>query len=143
MTDRLASLRVPAHVGVMLGVSTAAYAVTLAAVTGMQASSEATLAAERAPVIARIADLNARNQALTDDLALAGRHYDAVARAYLDAGGQLADLETALASLATSVQSIDGVSRSLPTSVSLPRVSRASSGGAPATSSTTGASGAP
>lgn len=143
MTDRLAALRVPAHVGVMLGVSTAAYAVTLAGVTALQAGSEAELAAERAPAIARIDGLAARNQQLTDALQAAGASYDAVAAAYGAAGARLVDLEAALASLATSVQLIDGASRSLPSSIALPRVGRPSSGGAPATSSTTGASGAP
>lgn len=154
MTDRLAGLRlaglglpglrIPPHVGVMLGVSTAAYAVTLAGVTGLQAGGEAALAAERAPAIARIEDLATRNAALTADLQLAGKSYDTAAQAYLAAGGRMADLEAALANLATSVQRIDGVSRSMPTGVTLPRVGRATSGGgAPATSSTTGASGAP
>jgi hypothetical protein len=143
MTDRLAALRVPPHVGVMLGVSTAAYAVALAGVTGLQAAGDAELAADRAPAIAAIEDVSARNQALADALQQAGSRYDEVAQAYAAAGGRLSDLEAALTDLATSVQRIDGVSRSLPTSVSLPRVSRqvSSGGGAPATSSTTGASG--
>lgn len=144
MTDRLAPLRVPPHVGVMLGVSTAAYAVTLAGVTALQATSEAELAAERAPAIARLQDLATGNDRLAAEVALAGQRYDAAAQAYTAAGGRLADLESALADLATSAQAIDGVSRSLPNAASLPRVSRVSVGGAaPATSSTTGASGVP
>jgi hypothetical protein len=130
-------------VGILLGASTAAYAVTLAAVTGLQATSEAELVAERAPAIAGVQDLGARNQDLSDTLTAAGQRYDALARAYATAGGSLADLETALADLATSVQAIDGVSRTLPASIPLPKVSRVSVRGAPATSATTGASGAP
>ena len=144
MTDRLGAFRVPPHVTVMLGVSTAAYAVTLAGVTGMQATSEAGLAAQRAPAIARVQDLATRNDALAADLALAGQRFDAVAAAYVAAGGRVSDLESALASLATSTHAIDGVSRSLPTGAALPRVTRVAVGGtAPATSATTGASGAP
>ena len=141
--ERLASLRVPAHVGVLLGASTAAYAVTLAAVTGLQASTEAQQAAERGPAIAGVHALGAQDQALSDTLAAAGQRYDELARDYSLAGGRLTSLEAALADLATSVQAIDGVSRALPASVPLPKVARVTVGSAPATSATTGASGAP
>ncbi|HJW21738.1 MAG TPA: hypothetical protein VJ506_04840 [Candidatus Limnocylindrales bacterium] len=140
---RLSAPRIPAHIGVLLGASTAAYAVTLAGITGLQATSEADLAAERAPAVAGVQDLGAKNQELGNALAAAGLHYDSLTRAYAAAGGRLADLEAALADLVTSVQAIDGVSRSMPASIPLPKVSRVSVGGAPATSSTTGASGVP
>jgi hypothetical protein len=142
-SGRLSGLRVPAHVGVLLGASTAAYAVTLAAITGLQATSEAELAAERAPAVAGVQNLGARNQDLGNALAAAGQRYDSLAREYAAAGGQLSSLEAALADLASSVQAIDGVSRSLPASVPLPKVTRVTVSGAPATSSTTGASGVP
>ncbi len=127
----------------MLGVSTAAYAVTLAGVTGLQAASEAAQIAERAPVVAGVQDVHGRNQRLAHDLAAAANEYQMEADAYQGVGPRLAELETALAGLATSVQSIDGVSRSLPSHISLPTVSRVSApaAGAPATSATTGASG--
>jgi hypothetical protein len=147
MTDRSSGRfgvpRIPAHIGVLLGASTAAYAVTLAAVTGLQASSEAQQIAERAPAIAGVLDLGAKNEALGGTLAAAGQRYDELSRSYAAAGGQLADLGTALADLAASVQSIDGVSRSLPATIPLPKVNRVVVGAAPATSSTTGASGVP
>lgn len=139
----LPSLRLPMHVGVLLGASTAAYAVTLAAVTGLQAASEADLIAERAPAIAGVHDLAARNQDLGDALVVAGQRYDGLNRAYAAAGGRLTALEAALADLATSVQAIDGVSRSLPASVPLPKITRVVVSGAPATNATTSASGAP
>jgi len=143
MTDRLARLRVPPHVGVLIGASTAAYAATLAAVTGLQATSEAELIAQRAPAVAEVQGLDAGNQALDDALALAGRRYDGLSQAYAVAGDRLTALETALANLAASVHAIDGVSRSLPASVPLPKVTRVTVRSAPATSGTTGASGAP
>ncbi len=143
LLGRLPSLRLPAHIGVMLGASTAAYAVTLAGVTGLQAAADAEQATEQAPAVAGLHDLTARNQALDDALTAIGQRYDDLARAYTIAGGQLTDLGTALGGLATSVQSIDGVSRALPASAPLPKVGRVSIGGAPATSATTGASGAP
>ena len=149
MTDRPAirmprAPRVPAHVGVLLGISTAAYAVTLAGVTGLQASSDAELVRERAPAQAGISDLGARNDQLSGELGLASQRYNTLADAYAAAGGRISDLEAALGDLATTVQAIDGVSRSLPSRISLPPVRHVTSGGsAPATSSTTGASGAP
>jgi hypothetical protein len=141
MTDRLAVLRIPPHVGVMLGVSTAAYAVTLAGVTGLQANSETALIAERAPAIARIDGLTARNQQLIDALVAAGATYDAASASYAAAGDRLTALEAALTDLAASVERIDGVSRLLPSSIALPKMSRPSVGGVPTTSATTGASG--
>ncbi|HYL41417.1 MAG TPA: hypothetical protein VET90_08920 [Candidatus Binatus sp.] len=135
--------RVPAHICVMLGASTAAYAVTLAGVTALQAAGEAQLAADRGPAMASVQALGARNQALDAAVAGAGKRYDALASDYTQAGGQLTSLEASLARLAATVQSIDGVSRSMPAGVSLPKVTRVAAAAAPATSSTTGASGAP
>lgn len=132
----------PPHIGILFGLSTAAYAVTLAAVASLQSSGEAALIAERAPAIARIEALAAGNAGLGDALTAAGSAYNAIAAAYAATGAQLADLDAALGSLAKRVERIDGVSRSLPSSIALPRVARVSSGGgAPATSSTSGASG--
>jgi hypothetical protein len=142
MTDLLR--RVPPHVAVFLGLSTAGYAVSLAGVTALQAHDEAILAAERAPSIATIQDIAAKNASFAAALATAGGDYQAAVDAYTAAGGRLADLEASLAGLASSVKTINGVTTNLPTSVALPKVTRhVSSGTAPATSSTTGASGAP
>jgi hypothetical protein len=137
------ALRIPPHVGIFFGLTTAAYAVTLAGVTGLEARSEADLAAQRAPVVAGIDDVATRNRLFAAALTAAGSDYQAASQAYVAAGGRLGDLEVALASLSTTVQAIDGVSRTLPTTVSLPNVTRRVTSGAPATSSTTGASGVP
>lgn len=137
-------LRLPVHVGVFLGLSTAAYAVTLAGVTALESRTEADQAADRAPTLAGIDALAGRNQAAAAALANAGTDYQAAAAAYQAAGGRLADLERALSGLASSVQQINGVTTNLPTSVRLPAVRHVTSGGgAPATSATTGASGVP
>lgn len=137
-------LRLPPHIGVFLGASTAAYAVSLAGVTVLQARSEAALVADRAPVVAGIDAVAARNELLTAALSAAGVDYQAATDAYVANGGRLADLEQALATLASKVAQIDGVSRSLPTSINLPKVvRRVTTSSAPATSATTGASGVP
>jgi hypothetical protein len=149
MTDASASrrsieLRLPAHIGVVLGASTAAYAVALAGVTMLQAQGEAAAAADRAPVVSGIDGIAARNEQLAAAMSAAGADYQAATEAYLANGGRLADLERALAALTSQVAKIDGVSRSLPSGVSLPKVvRRITTTTAPATSSTTGASGAP
>ena len=137
-------LRLPAHIGIFLGASTAAYAVALAGVTALQATSEAALIAERAPVVAGIDAVAARNEQLATALSKAGADYQAATDAYVASGGRLADLEQALAALSSTVAKIDGVSRSLPTAVNLPKVvGRITTSTAPATSATTGASGVP
>lgn len=137
-------LRLPPHIGVFLGASTAAYAVTLAGVTALQARSEAALIADRAPVVAGVDAIAARNEQLAAALSAAGADYQAATDAYVANGGRLADLEQALAALAAKVAQIDGVSRSLPTGANLPKVvRRVTTSSAPATSATTGASGVP
>lgn len=149
MTDPAAprsgrELRLPAHIGVFLGASTAAYAVTLAGVTALQAQGEAALIADRAPVVAGVDSIAARNGRLAAALSSAGADYQAATDSYVANGGRLADLEQALATLAAKVAKIDGVSRSLPTGASIPKVvRRVTTSTAPATSATTGASGVP
>src|SRR6185369_9516726 len=66
---------VPAHVGTMLGLSVAGYGVALALVTGLQASSEATVTADRAPIAATIDGIAAGHDLL-------GRELDAAASGY-------------------------------------------------------------
>ena len=136
--------RIPPHVAVFLGLSTAGYAVSLAGVTTLQARAEAETATQREPAIATVHALAASNTAFANALAAANGKYDAAVAAYTAAGGRLTDLQAALATLASSVATINGSAAKLPTSIPLPKVSRAVSGGsAPATSATTGASGVP
>jgi hypothetical protein len=136
--------RLPPHLAVFLGASTTGYALSLAGVTALQARAELDLAAARQPAILGVQAVAARPDALARSLAAADSHYQSDVAAYAAAGGRLAELDAALAALAGSVKAINGVTTTLPTSVALPRVARqVASGGAPATSSTTGASGAP
>lgn len=136
-----AALRLPAHVAVMLGLSSAGYAVILAGVAANQGRAEAALAAERAPALAAVASITQVNDSLTETLSGAGLEYTAIANAYDQAGGGLEALDAALAGLAGSVAQIDGVSRALPATVPLPAVSRSVRTVVPTTHATTGASG--
>jgi hypothetical protein len=125
----------------MLGVSTAAYAISLAGVAANQSHDEASLAAAQAPTLAAIDGIIRGNDRLGSDLQRAGADYSAAASGYATAGDRLQALEGALTTLADRVAKLDGVSRTLPTSVSLPRVSGSVTTTAPVTHATTGASG--
>ena len=139
-TDRT-WLGLPSHVVVMLGASTAAYALVLAGVAGLQSRNEAELAALRAPAVQGLDALTAGHDAIGARLEAAQDAYNAAVQAYADAGGSLATVEANLGAFAGVVAQIDGASRSMPTSVKLPPVQRASSAKAPKTQGTTGASG--
>jgi hypothetical protein len=139
-TDRT-WLGLPSHVIVMLGASTATYALVLAGVAGLQSRTEASVATMRAPSVEGLATLAAGHDAVNARLLAAQDAYNAAVQAYLAAGGSLDAVEASLGSFATVVAEIDGVSRSLPTSVKLPPVQRSTSAGAPTTQATTGASG--
>ena len=131
----------PSHVVVMLGASTATYALVLAGVAGVQSRTEADIAALRAPAVNGVTELAAGHEAVGSRLQAAQDVYNRAVQAYVDAGGSLDSVEARLADFATIVGQIDGVSRSMPTTVKLPPVQRASGAGAPKTQGTTGASG--
>ena len=139
-TDRT-WLGLPSHVIVMLGASTATYALVLAGVAGLQSRNEAGIAALRAPAVEGVTELAAGHDAVGARLQAAQDAYNRAVKEYVDAGGSLDSVETRLAAFATIVGQIDGVSRSMPTTVKLPPVQRASGAGAPKTQGTTGASG--
>lgn len=133
---------IPAHLGIILGLSTGAYALALAAVTGLQSTTEAATRLERAPTIAAIGELTAGHDRLTARLDAARAAYEAAAGAYAGAGLQVADLEARLNELAAAVTEVSGTAASLPSGVKLPPVSRTVSAiSAPAVQATTGASG--
>ena len=135
-------LSVPAHIGVLVGLSTGAYALTLAAVTAFQSSAETALRAERASTIAAIGEMVAAHDSLQDRLDQARAAYEAAAGAYSSAGLEVAGLETRLAELAAAVTEVSGTASSLPSSVKLPRVAGAvATVKAPVTQATTSASG--
>ena len=83
MTEgRRSAVSVPAHLGVILGLSTGAYALTLAAVTGLQSSAEAATRMGRAPTMAAIDAMAADHDRLTARLDAARAAYEAAAGVY-------------------------------------------------------------
>lgn len=138
----LRSIRLPAHVGVLMGLSAGAYALCLAAVTGLQSLSESQLAADRAPALETIRTVQQDHDRLEQRLASARAAYTAAAEAYRASGTGFAAMEARLNELATLMTEINGATAALPTSVKLPSVNKSVSGGsAPAVHATTTASG--
>jgi methyl-accepting chemotaxis protein len=120
MTDA----RRPLHVGVFVGLSAGAYALSLAGVTALQARSEAAIAADRVPTADAISQLAAQNDSLEANARRAGLTFDRAAGAYDRVGQAMADVEGRLGELAKTVQAVEGASRALPDRVALPQVNR-------------------
>lgn len=134
--------RRPLHVGVFLGLSAGAYALSLATVTALQAQSEASVMADRAPTSRAIVELAAQHDLLEADARDAGLLYERATGAYDRVGRTLGDVEAQLGTLARVVEAVDGAARALPDRVALPPVSRAITRvGPPAVHATTAASG--
>ena len=147
---RDAFLTMPARAGMLLGASAAVYAVTLAGVAALQASSDATIAARRQPYLDAIAETRAANDALEAALLTADEETRALAASYAAVGADVAAYQAALDNLATLVAEVEGSAAALPSRIALPTVTargaipRGSGGGgsgAPATNSKSGASG--
>jgi hypothetical protein len=132
-------VRRPYHVPVAIGLSAGLYAVALAGITGLQADHDATVAAQRGPATDALQQLQAHNDALTEDLVRAGAAYDAAAGRYDAAAQRLAHLEQQLGQIgaaAGAVRSGSGAAR-------LPNVGKSKVAPPPPVSATTGGSGKP
>lgn len=136
--------RRPLHLGVLIGVSAGAYAISLAGVTALQAAEEQAVAAQRAPAAAALELLGAHHDGLEATLAGAAGAYGRSAEDLATLTARLAAVEGSLDALAVTVGDIEGAAAALPARIALPRVN-ASAGTytRPATNATTGASGAP
>jgi len=140
-------LSTPARAGMLLGVSAAVYAVTLAGVAGQQAGSDAALAAARAPDLAAVDTARAANDALEARVRAADRATRDLAHAYDGTAADAADYQARLDELTALVAEVRGSAAALPNRIPLPAVViHGSIGGTrssrpPATSGRTGASG--
>lgn len=136
--------RLPAHVGILVGLSTGAYALSLAAVTGLQSGTETAIRAEREPVAAAIGNLKAQHDRLDADLMAAKTVYEVAAGTYAQSGASFQEMEARLGDLAVAVAAINGSAAALPGSVRMPAVSgTVRTASAPGVAATTKASGAP
>jgi hypothetical protein len=135
---------IPVHVGVLLGLATAGYAVSLAGVSAFQASAEAELAAARAPLGAAVDRTAADHDRLTAALDEATRAYEAAAGRSGSLADQLQAVEARIADLAAIAHDLDGATRALPTKLALPPIVRSVSSGQRTTvHATSGGSAAP
>jgi hypothetical protein len=106
----------------MLGLSVAGYGVALALVTGLQATNEAAVRADRAPVAGALDQLAAGHDRLERSVEDAAGRYAGTAAEYRAIVDRITAIEDGIATLATSVKAVDGATRALPATVSMPVV---------------------
>jgi hypothetical protein len=136
--------RRPVHLAVLVGISTAAYAVSLAAVTTMQSDTDARIAADRAPIGLAADSIASEHRDLEAAIDEASRRYTVLTSRYGALEQGVGDMESGLDALAATAAGITDVAGSLPTRISVPAVRLAPAprqAAPPATQATTGASG--
>jgi hypothetical protein len=113
----------PARAGILIGASAAVYAVTLAAVAGLQAADDAAIAERRQPYLDAVADGRAANDALEAAIGQAGDQARSLATSYALSADQLDAYESRLDALAALVAETQGSMAALPKRIHLPSVS--------------------
>ncbi len=136
-------LTTPARAGMLVGASAAIYAVSLAGIAGLQSRSDADLAARRQPYLDQVARTRAANDELEAALSKIGAQAEALSATYATTADDVAAYEARLDQLTALVAEVQGSAAALPTRISLPKVTMRAGGTtrAPATTSTSGASG--
>lgn len=141
MTD----LRQPLHLAVLAGLSAGAYVGSLALVTMLQSSADASLIAERAPIRAVADAITVSHDGLEATVAAATRRYNKITDRYGALLPTLNKVETSLEALAKTTAGVSDSTLTLPSHLSLPTVRAAAAPrvapAAPTTHATTGASG--
>jgi len=142
MTEVRRSRGVPAHVGVLLGLSAGAYAAVLTGVTASQSAIEAARIAERAPIEAGLSALAASHNRLDAALGQARDRYATAAAEYADLAPGIAGLESDIADLSGLVAQIQGTAAALPAGAPMPAIrTSVAAVAAPPVHAVTGASG--
>jgi hypothetical protein len=137
----MAATRRPIHLGIAVGISASLYAVSLAAVTGLQSAQNAQASAASAPLRTSVDQLDSANADLEARLTAARAAFDASAASFSDVVGTVPGFEGRLKALAGTVTKIHGTSVSLPSGAAIPRVSSSGSVAKPSVHTTTAASG--
>ena len=138
MTDT----RRPIHLVVMVGASTALYAISVAGVTALQSASDRDLIRRQSPAEDAAARWRLGNDHLETTLGRASDAYAGAADRYRALAPGIDGMETSLDSLAGRIQAVGGAAKALPDRVSLPKMPRtAPAATRPRTTATTGASG--
>lgn len=146
VAGRRPEARRPDHLGVLLGISAAAYAVSLAGVTGLQSAADQAAAGGTAPVAAAIASARTTHDTLERQVAAADDRLVKLGATYAETASRLSAYQDRVDALASSVATLEGTTLKLPTRISLPSAPRIPSVSVaapkPAAHATTGASGA-
>jgi hypothetical protein len=144
---RAALLDTPARAGMLIGVSAAVYAVSLASVAGLQFQTQTATAQAQAPMVAALERTRAANDALEATLLAADARASTLEAEYASIGTDAASFQQRLGELASLVADVKGSAATLPTAIRLPTVKShgAVSGStrAPSTAGSTSASGKP
>jgi uncharacterized protein YlxW (UPF0749 family) len=144
---RAAILDTPARAGMLIGISAAVYAVSLAGVAGLQFQTQTATAAAQAPMLAALDRTRAANDALEATLIAADARARALEGEYASVGTNAAAFQRQLDDLASLVADVKGSAAALPTTISLPTVKAhgavSGSSRAPSTAGVTSASGKP
>lgn len=143
---REAILNTPTRAGILIGASAAIYAVSLAAVSGLQYQSQAELAAQHRPILDQIASTRAANNALQLSIQAASARLQAVGAEYGTVGKDMTAYQAQLDSLAVLVAKVQGSAAALSGHLTLPSVSihgAIGGGGGGGTVATTSASAKP
>lgn len=140
MIDR----RLPVHVAVLVGVSTAAYAISMAGVTALQSSTDQALILARSPSQAAAERVTQAHDRLQNEVARSASAYAVYAATYDELATGVGSLDTSLETYAGRMAKVSGAALALPARVSLPSVARsAGTSSRPRAAATTAASGKP
>ena len=134
----------PLHLAVMIGASTALYAVSMAGVAAQQSGADRTLIARQTPAEQAADRLRVGHDALDARLARLADAYARAANGYDSVSVALGLTETSLDEYAARVTKVSGAAQALPARVRLPAVSTnvvVRTTTRPRTSASTGASG--
>ena len=140
----MTELRRTVHLAILAGLSASAYAGSLALVTRLQSSADASLVADRAPVRAAADAISASHDRLEATITGAMERYGRLADRYGILVPKIAGVETSLDALARTTSGVTDSTLTLPTHLTLPTVPTAPRSvrvAAPVTQATTGASG--
>jgi hypothetical protein len=133
------------HLAVLVGASTAAYAISLAGVTALQSGADQALILARSPSQASAARISEGHDRLQAEIERSASAYAASAARFDELATGVSSLDTSLDAYDGRMQKVTGAVRAMPGHVSLPSVSRSATTARarPATRAATGASGKP
>lgn len=137
----MAETRRPIHLGIAVGVSASLYAVSLAAVTGLQSTQNDQTSVALTPFATSADGIDQANGDLEARLVAARAAFDASASSFSDIASAVPGFEARLKALAGTVAKVHGTSVSMPSGVAIPRVSSSGPVAKPSVHATTSASG--